>query len=174
MNKSQEKSGQVAEIRTESKVPRAVLGGKYLTFRLGNEEYGIPILKVREINGLLDITPIPRMPPAVRGVINLRGKVIPIVDLRRKFGLEQVPDTNRTCIIVVEASTVAQMSLVGILVDTVSEVVNIAEGEIDRALAFGAKVDVAFILGAAKVKGGVKVLLDVDQLITSEELTTFE
>lgn len=149
------------------------LAGKYLTFKLAGEEYGIGILKVREINGLLDITPVPRMSEWVRGVINLRGKVIPVVDLRLKFGMAQIQDTKQTCIIVVDVKCQDITTLVGILVDTVSEVVNITDAEVDRAMNFGANVNNSFILGAAKVKGSVKIILDIEKIISGEELTTF-
>ena len=149
------------------------LAGKFLTFKLAGEEYGIGILKVREINGLMDITPVPRMPSFVRGVINLRGKVIPVVDLRLKFGIEGIQDTKQPCIIVVDIRVGEITTLVGLLVDTVSEVVNIQESEIDLAQSFGANVSNSFILGAAKVKGAVKILLDIEKIISMDELTTF-
>ena len=149
------------------------LAGKYLTFKLANEEYGIGILQVREINGLMEITPVPRMSEWVRGVINLRGKVIPVLDLRLRFGFPQIQDTKQTCIIVVDVKCQDFTTLVGILVDTVSEVVNIADAEVDRAVNFGASVNNSFILGAAKVKGGVKILLDMEKILSGEELMTF-
>lgn len=149
------------------------LAGKYLTFKLAGEEYGIGILQVREINGLMEITPVPRMSDWVRGVINLRGKVIPVIDLRLRFGLPQIQDTKQTCIIVVDVKFQEYTTLVGILVDTVSEVVNITDAEVDRAINFGANVNNSFILGAAKVKGGVKILLDMGKILSGEELTTF-
>ncbi|MBF0406366.1 MAG: purine-binding chemotaxis protein CheW [Candidatus Riflebacteria bacterium] len=143
--------------------------GKYLTFKLADEEYGIGILKVREIIGLLEITMVPRMPAFVRGVINLRGKVIPVIDLRLKFGMPLTDDTKLTCIIVVDLKRGDVSTLVGILVDTVSEVVNIAETDIDKTPNFGAKVNTSFIMGVAKIKGGVKILLDIDQVLGIEE-----
>jgi purine-binding chemotaxis protein CheW len=109
----------------------------------------------------------------VRGVINLRGKVIPVIDLRLRFGLPQIQDTKQTCIIVVDVKFQEYTTLVGILVDTVSEVVNITDAEVDRAINFGANVNNSFILGAAKVKGGVKILLDMGKILSGEELTTF-
>ncbi|MBF0500336.1 MAG: purine-binding chemotaxis protein CheW [Candidatus Riflebacteria bacterium] len=148
------------------------LTGKFLTFRLAGEEYGIGILKVREIIGLLEITLVPRMPSFVRGVINLRGKVIPVIDLRLKFSMPGIEDTKQTCIIVVEVRQGDLAALVGILVDTVSEVVNINDSEIDRALSFGSKVNTTFILGVAKVKGSVKILLDIDKILGLEELSS--
>ena len=158
---------------TPSMTGAASLAGKYLTFHLAGQEYGIGILKVREIIGLLEITPVPRMPFFVKGVINLRGKIIPVVDLRLKFNMESIEHTKQTCIIVVDVTMESVSTLVGILVDTVSEVANIAEGEVDRALNFGAKVDANFILGVAKLKNSVKILLDVERILSPEELTTF-
>ncbi len=150
----------------------AELAGKYLTFKLGHEEYGIEILKVMEIIKLMEITNVPRTPEHVRGVINLRGKVIPVVDLRCKFGMEVVEDTDETCIIVVsvtskDGSDAVQMS---ILVDTVSEVLDIAGGEIEPAPKFGGSIDTDFIMGMAKSKGGVKILLDIDTVLSGTEL----
>ena len=140
-------------------------GGKYLTFVLQGEEYGLQILKVREIIGLMDITAVPQMPEYVAGVINLRGKVIPVVDLRLKFGMAHEEFTDQTCVIVVEVSTDRGASLVGIIVDTVSEVLDIPGEDIESAPEFGASVDTEFILGMGKVKGGVKILLDIDKVL---------
>jgi len=144
--------------------------GKYLTFVLCEEEYGLEILKVREIMGLLDVTPVPQTPAFVKGVINLRGKVIPVVDLRLKFGMPEVEYTKETCIIVVDVGAL----LMGIIVDTVSEVIEIKEEEIEPAPSFGEKVDVKFILGMGKIKGKVKILLDIDRVLSSEELSAVE
>jgi purine-binding chemotaxis protein CheW len=142
------------------------LGGKYLTFFLDNEEYGLEILKVREIIGLMDITPVPRTPDFIRGVVNLRGKVIPVVELRLKFGMETVERTSETCIIVVQTPD-AEM---GIVVDRVSEVTDIAEGEIQDAPSFGTTVDTDYILGIGKTEDQVKLLLDIDQVLSPEEV----
>jgi purine-binding chemotaxis protein CheW len=144
--------------------------GKYLTFRLAAEEYGLELLKVREIIGLMQITQVPRTPDFIRGVINLRGKVIPVLELRIKFGMEAVRDTEETCIIVVDVTAQDDSSmLMGLLVDSVSEVLDIREEEIQDPPAFGGGVDVDFILGIGKVKGGVKILLDIDRVINSSE-----
>ena len=145
------------------------LAGKYLAFRLGSEEYGLEILKVREINGLMDITAVPRTPEYIRGVINLRGKVIPVVDLRAKFGMEVAKDTEHTCIIVVDISQGGTNNQMGILVDSVSEVLDIAGDDIEGAPSFGASVDTRFILGMAKAKGGVKILLDIGAVLGGDE-----
>ncbi len=145
--------------------------GKYLTFKLASEEYGLEILKVREINGLMDITAIPRTPKFIRGVINLRGKVIPVVDLRAKFGLEATEDTEETCIIVVDVARDNDAVQIGILVDTVSEVLDIGAEDIEDAPSFGAGVDTDFILGMGKIGQKVVMLLDVDKVLTRMETT---
>jgi len=148
----------------------SVYGGKYLTFNLADEEYGLEILKVREIIGIMDITAVPQMPPHVKGVINLRGKVIPVVDLRLKFDMESAEYTDATCVIVVDVGT-----LMGIIVDTVQEVLDIDDTEIDPPPPLGASVDTSFILGMGKVKDAVKILLDIDKVLTEEkELATEE
>ncbi|MFH0920620.1 MAG: chemotaxis protein CheW [Fibrobacterota bacterium] len=146
--------------------------GKYLTFRLGDEEYGLEILKVREIIGLMDITHIPRTPEFVRGVINLRGKVIPVIDTRLKFGMKAIGDTAETCIIVVEVKKGGESIEMGILVDAVSEVLDINGADIEDTPEFGAGLDTQFILGMAKAKGSVKILLDLDKVLTAEEILT--
>ena len=142
---------------------------KYLTFSLGEEEYGIGILKIKEIIGMMPITPVPRTPAFVKGVINLRGKVIPVMNLRLKFGMEEIPYTERTCIIVVETREVRGALLIGIVVDSVSEVLNIKNGEIEETPVLGADLDTDFILGIAKINGGVKILLDIDRVLSANE-----
>ncbi len=144
--------------------------GKYLTFELGKEEFGIQVLKVREIMGIQDITAVPQTPPYVKGVINLRGKVIPVVDLRLKFGLPELEYTQRTCIIVVQVSADAGSMLMGIVVDGVSEVLNVTVSDIEDTPDFGDGVSTPYILGMAKVKGKVKILLEIDQVMTTQEL----
>lgn len=147
------------------------LGGKYLTFSLGNEEYGVGILKVREIIGLMEITAVPHTPSYIKGVINLRGRVIPVIELRVKFGMERQEYNERTCIIVVEVQGPSETIQVGMLVDSVSEVLNIAEEEIEPPPTFGAgDLDSENLLGIGKVKGQVKILLDVDRVISEGEL----
>jgi purine-binding chemotaxis protein CheW len=138
--------------------------GKYLTFTLAEEEYGIGILKVREIIGMMPITSVPQTPSFVRGVINLRGKVIPVVDLRLKFGMEELDYNERTSIIVVEVRGGAGNIQIGIVVDSVSEVVNIKGPEIEDTPTFGTRLDTDYILGMAKMEGGVKILLDIDRV----------
>ncbi len=143
--------------------------GKYLTFSLKGEEYGIEILKIKEIIGMMTVTQIPRTPDYVKGVINLRGKVIPVVDLRLRFSMEESEYTDRTCIVVVDIRHGSgQDFLIGIVVDAVSEVLNIKEAEIEETPNFGTKLDTEYILGLAKTAGGVKILLDIDQVLNSE------
>ena len=148
----------------------AGLGGKYLTFRLVDEEYGLEILKVREIIGMMAVTSLPRTPPFVRGVINLRGKVIPVIDLRKKFEMEATADTGETCIIVVDVRAAAGVIQIGILVDSVEEVLDIRGEDIEDAPTFGTNIDTEFILGMAKTKGAVKILLSIEKVLSSEEL----
>ena len=144
--------------------------GKYLTFTLADEEYGISIMKIQEIIGLMKITTIPRTPEFVKGVINLRGKVIPVVDLRLRFGMEAVDYTDRTCIIVVEIEGQAGTVLTGIAVDSVSEVLNIKGEDIEDTPTFGIKLNTEDILGMAKVEDRVKILLDIDRVLSADEV----
>ena len=144
--------------------------GKYLVFQLGKEEFGIRVLKVREIMGIQDITAVPQTPGYVKGVINLRGKVIPVVDLRLKFGLPEIEYTQRTCIIVVQVEADSHNMLMGIVVDGVAEVLNLAPGDIEDTPDFGRGVVTPYLLGMAKIKGKVKILLEIDQVLTSTEL----
>jgi purine-binding chemotaxis protein CheW len=144
--------------------------GKYLTFRLGAEEYGFEIMKVREIIGLVGITKVPQTPEYIRGIINLRGKVVPIIDLRIKFGMETSVDTDQSCIIVVEMNVGQEIVVTGMVVDAVSEVLDIADSQIEAAPSFGAGVSTDFILGIGKIKNGVKILLDIDKVLDIDEL----
>ncbi|CAB1063002.1 Positive regulator of CheA protein activity (CheW) [Olavius sp. associated proteobacterium Delta 1] len=205
--------------------------GKYLTFSLVEEEYGIGILKVKEIIGMMPITSLPRTPPLVKGVVNLRDKVIPVIDLRRRFGMEEIAYTDRTCIIVIEAissqmekcwevknckkedcpgfesrdlrcwmisgtycrdeiqgsfhekieacrkcnfyqnaQTHQSVITIGIVVDSVSEVLNIMGSDIEDAPSFGTQLGTEYILGMAKTDDGVKILLDIDKVLSGEEL----
>ena len=153
-----------AEIKTE----------KYLTFTLKEEEYGIGILKVKEIIGMMPITSVPRTPEFVKGVINLRGKVIPVVDLRLKFDMESIPYSDRTCIIVVEIEAAQSLVLIGIVVDSVSEVLNIGGDEIEEPPKFGTALHTDYILGMAKIEGGVKILLDIDRVLSREEVAQLD
>jgi len=148
--------------------------GKYLTFTLGQEEYGIGILKIKEIIGLMSITTVPQTPEFIKGVINLRGKVIPVVDLRLRFGMEAIDYTERTCIVVVEVGGQAGTIQIGTVVDSVSEVLNIKGEEIEDTPTFGTKLNTDFILGMAKMEGGVKILLDIDKVLSDQEIAILE
>jgi purine-binding chemotaxis protein CheW len=148
--------------------------GKYLTFMLAGEEYGIGILKIKEIIGMMPITVVPRTPAFIKGVINLRGKVIPVVNLRLKFGMEEMAYTDRTCIIVVEIGSQNGTILMGIVVDAVSEVLNIKGSDIEDTPTFGVNLDTAYILGMAKMDGNVKILLDINKVFGNEELTLLD
>ncbi|HLL90213.1 MAG TPA: chemotaxis protein CheW [Tepidisphaeraceae bacterium] len=150
----------------------ATKGGKYLTFALGKEEYGLEILKVREIIGYMDITAVPRTPSYVKGVINLRGQVIAVVDLRAKFRMPAADRTDETCIIVVEIRQpgTGRKLNTGIIVDRVSEVLDVAGESIEDPPAFGTAVATDFILGMGKIGESVKILLDIDRVLAAEEV----
>jgi len=148
--------------------------GKYLTFTLANEEYGIGILKIREIIGMMPITTVPQTPAFVKGVINLRGKVIPVIDLRLRFAMGAIDYNDRTCIIVVEIAGGQDTIQIGIVVDSVSEVLNIKGEEIEDTPTFGTKLDTDYILGMAKMEGGVKILLDIDRVLSAEEISQLD
>jgi purine-binding chemotaxis protein CheW len=148
--------------------------GKYLTFSLAGEEYGIGILKIREIIGMMPITSVPQTPAFVKGVINLRGKVIPVLDLRLRFGMQAIEYTERTCIIVVEITGQAGKIQIGSVVDSVSEVLNIKGEDIENTPTFGASLDTEYILGMAKMEGGVKILLDIDKVLSEGEIGELE
>lgn len=145
--------------------------GKYLTFRLGPEEFGVRVDKVREIMGIQEITAVPQTPDYLKGVINLRGKVVPVVDLRLKFGLPAAEYTQRTCIVVVQVAGESTTIQVGLVVDSVSEVVNLAGGDIENTPDFGEKLSTPFILGMAKLKGKVKILLDIDRVVSARDVS---
>ena len=168
---------QMAETRQEEQQVDSkfsALAGKYLTFVLDKEEYGLDIMKVQEIIGLIPITVVPRVAEYVRGVINLRGRIVPTVDLRRKFGLAAVEDTDRTCIIVVEVESPRGKIKMGIIVDQVAEVLDINARDINQPPDFGTSLDTAFILAIGVVKGQVKILLDVDKVLTTDEVRAVE
>jgi len=148
--------------------------GKYLTFSLADEEYGIGILKIKEIIGMMPITSVPQTPEFVKGVINLRGKVIPVVDLRLRFGMDSIDYTERTCIIVVEIAGPSGTVMIGIVVDAVSEVLNIKGDDIEETPTFGTKLNTDYIFGMAKMEGAVKILLDIDRVLSSEEIVLLE
>jgi len=160
------------EIGTMDQAVKAMVNreGKYLTFTLAGEEYGIGILKVKEIIGIMAITTVPQTPSYMKGVINLRGKVIPVVDLRLKFGMEAMDYTEKTCIIVVEIANSGRKVMIGILVDSVSEVLNIKGADIEDSPNFGSRLNTDYILGMAKMGGGVKILLDIDRVLSDRDI----
>ncbi len=145
---------------------KEIIEGKFLTFVLGKEEYGIEILRVREIIGLMDITTVPQTPGYMKGVINLRGKVIPVIDLRLKFSMPEEEHTQETCVVVVEVNNTS----IGIIVDSVSEVLEIKSGEIEEAPSFGQGIDTDYIMGMGKVKEKIIILLDIEEVLSPEEL----
>jgi len=138
-----------------------VEGGKFLTFFLGKEEYAIEILKVQEIIGLMTITPVPNMPSYIRGVLNLRGKIVPVMNLRTRFGLQEIEDTDETCIIVIQHKAY----LMGILVDKVSEVVDIEAGEIEEVPSVGTGEQSEYLAGIGKVNDTVKMIIEVHKVL---------
>ena len=144
--------------------------GKYLTFSLDEEEYGIGILKIKEIIGMMPITSVPQTPGFVKGVVNLRGKVIPVIDLRLRFGMSSIDYDDRTCIIVVEIGAHGVEMVIGIVVDSVSEVLNIKGDDIEDTPTFGTTLNTDYILGMAKMDGKVKILLDIDEVLCAEDL----
>ena len=164
MNETNEVAAQVASLTDRE--------GKYLTFVLGQEEYGLEILKVQEIMGMMDVTRVPRAPVFVRGVINLRGKVIPVMELRSKFSMDAIDDTEKTCIIVVQVAQDDGTVTMGIIVDEVSEVLDIEGAQIEPAPEFGCGVNTDFILGMGKIGDKVVMLLDVDKVLSSNEIET--
>jgi purine-binding chemotaxis protein CheW len=166
---------QTASLSVAPRAPMPFLSddraGKYLIFHLGHEEFGTGVQQVREIMGLQDITAIPQTPQYVKGVINLRGKVIPVVDLRLKFGLPSEEYTQRTCIIVVRTQQADLEMMIGIIVDGVAEVLTLAASDIEDTPDFGPGVVTPYLRGMAKVKGKVKILLDINQVLNSSELS---
>ncbi len=164
----------MAETLTQTERSGGVLldkEGKYLTFALAHEEYGLEILKVREIIGYMDITAVPQTPHHVKGVINLRGQVIPVIDLRAKFGMETTEVTEETCIIVVEISQDGHKFSTGIVVDHVQEVLDIAGEDIEEAPQFDSNFNADFILGMGKIGDNVKILLDINRVLAGDEFS---
>jgi purine-binding chemotaxis protein CheW len=156
---------------TETNLATLAKPGKYLSFALGHEEYGLEILKVQVIIGMMPVTKVPRTPDYVRGVVNLRGRVIPVIDLRGKFGMERVEDTEKTCIIVVQVRQQGTTVTMGVIVDEVSEVLNFTSEQIEPAPAFGGGVqDAEFITGMGKLGKKVVILLDVDRVLSNDEI----
>ena len=145
------------------------LAGKYLTFRLGKEEYGVPILKVQEIIGMMPVTFIPRTPEYVRGVINLRGKVIPVIDLRVRFGMPVQDDTEKTCVIVTQIDSGDNYIIMGCVVDEVHEVTDVSDKQLDDVPKVGASINTSFILAIAKIAERVIMLLNMDKVLSVDE-----
>lgn len=144
---------------------------KFLSFKIGREEFGVEILRVREIIGVIDVTPLPQTPDYVKGVINLRGKIIPVIELRTKFGLEPKEYTEETCIIVVEVSDGGEEHFhMGVIVDSVNEVLDIPRDHIEPAPRFGNSLNTSYIFGMGKVKKQVLILLDIDRVMTFSDL----
>lgn len=141
--------------------------GQYLTFNLKNRPYGVPIASVREINRMSDIAPVPRTPEFVAGVMNLRGKVIPVITLRRKFGFEDADNTKQTCIIVIEGAE----GQVGIIVDSVSGVVSLTTEQIEPPPVLGDMTRLDFVMGMGKTESGVVILVDAVLALSRDNLT---
>lgn len=158
---------QMETVFSRDETSEAGKGGKYLTFKLGHEEYGLELLRVREIIALMDITSVPLTPSYVRGVMNLRGKVIPVVDLRRKFGMDRTEDHDRKCIIVVDVNREGSAIQMSILVDAVSEVLHIPDADIEDVPALNSGMNASYLHGMAKAKGGVKILLNIDTVLAA-------
>ncbi len=152
----------------------AKLAGKYLTFKLGEEDYGLEILKVQEIIQMQAVTKVPRTPGYVRGVINLRGKVIPVIELRQKFNMESRKDTDKTCIIVVQIVHRDMKIVMGTLIDEVKEVLDIKAENIEETPSFGASINTEFILGMGKIGQSLKILLDIDKVLSVKEVETLK
>jgi len=157
-----------AVIQSETK--ECASGGMYLTFGLGKEEFGLQILKVREIIGYTPITAVPQTPGYVKGVINLRGQVIPVIDLRLKFHMIEKEITDQTCIIIIETTTREGAALTGLIVDQVSEVLDIETDQIEAPPSLGATMDMSFILGLAKIADRVKILLHIDAIVDDQAI----
>lgn len=159
----------MTEAATSTEIDRDVRAGLYLTFVLAEEMYGIQILAVQEIIQLIPTTAVPRTPEYVRGVVNLRGKVIPVVDLRSKFGMGETEDTPHTCIVVVQVSSGGGELTMGIVVDQVAEVLEVGSDQIEPPPSFGSSVDTSFLLGVGKVEEKVVMLLDVERVLVGDD-----
>ena len=161
-------------IHSEKTESLKIQGGKFLTFFLGEEEYGFEILRVREIIGLVDITPVPRTPDFVKGIINLRGKIIPVIDLRMKMGMTEIEATRETCILVSQISDGDSLIIMGVLVDKVFEVLDIQDDKIGMTPEFGVEIDTDFILGIADIEGRMVIILDVKKILNRNERVVME
>ncbi len=158
------------DVSARPSVVGTAVAGKYLTFSLAEETYGLAILKVQEIIGTMMVTKVPRVPEFVRGVINLRGRIIPVIDLRVQFNLDTQQDTAKTCIIVVQIERDGQQVTMGVLVDEVAEVIDMKGEQIEPAPSFGTAISTDFILGMGKVAQKVVMLLDIDRVLSTEEV----
>jgi purine-binding chemotaxis protein CheW len=147
---------------------------QYLTFLLCGQEYAISILRVKEIIGYDTVTTVPKTPKWVRGVINLRGKVVPVVDLAVRFGLEERPVTKTSCIIIVERQLESQNTMMGVMADAVSQVMDISAGEVQQVPAFGTRIKVDYLQGMAQLGKKFALLLDVDKVLSADELTDLQ
>lgn len=145
---------------------------QYLTFMLGGEMYAIAILNIKEIIEFGSLTTVPMMPAFIRGVINLRGSVVPVVDLSARFGKQGTSITRRTCIVIIEIRSEGELQDIGVMVDTVNEVLEIPSSEIEPAPAFGAKIRADFIQGMGKINGKFVIILDVNHVLSIDEMTT--
>jgi len=145
------------------------VGLKYLSFILNNEEYCIEILRVKEIMGITEITEIPQTPKFIKGVINLRGKIIPILDLRSKFEMQTTNYTDRTCIVVVEFNYEEVQSLMGLVVDAVKEVLSIPEEKISQVPYINSKIQSDFIKGIAEIDGNINIILDIIKILKEDD-----
>ncbi|HTP89208.1 MAG TPA: chemotaxis protein CheW [Bryobacteraceae bacterium] len=160
-----------AVIQTEQAKRASAQAGKYLVFQLAQEEFAIGVLSVREIIRTQDITRVPHTPPHMKGVINLRGKVIPVMDLRTKLGFPETEYDQRTCVIIVEIQTESHTSLfMGLIVDGVAEVLNLGQGDIQDVPDFGSSAPSPYLLGVAKTKGKIRILLDISKVLASHEV----
>jgi len=160
----------MADMEQGGAVTTESLEGLYLTFSLAEEVYGVEILAVQEIIQMVPTTAIPKTPEFVRGVVNLRGKVIPIIDLRIKFGMEAAEDTGQTCIVVVQVQSGGQPLTMGVVVDQVAEVLEVVAGQIEPPPSFGAAVDTDFLMGMGKVNSQVVMLLDIRRVLASDDM----
>lgn len=149
-------------------------GGKYVTFLLAQENYGIPIKKVKEIIGMTEITHIPKTQSHIKGVVNLRGKIIPLMDLRLKFGMAEKPYDERTCIIMIEVHLSDTQRLVGVVVDAVSDVVKINKGDIEPSPEYSAQNEGDLLLGIGKLKEKVILILNIEKILNRQEITILE
>lgn len=148
--------------------------GKYLTFRLGGEVYGLAILKVQEIIGMMPVTRVPQMPESIRGVVNLRGRVIPVIDLRVRFGTPEAVDTDITCIVVAQVLFGSGTVTMGVIVDEVREVADVTPDQISAMPTMGAGIDTRFLTGVATTEEGVVLLLDIDRVLSADEVRSLD